>query len=139
MISEQEFERAEARTRKEREAGHVISARYDRRRRRVIAVLITGVEIAFPAVQAEGLADASPEDLAQIEISPTGLGLHWPRLDADLYVPVLLRGDFGSRSWMAAQMGAAGGKARSAAKTSAAKKNGRKGGRPRRMAGGSSP
>ncbi len=138
VISEQEFERAEARAQKEREAGHVISARYDRRRRRVIALLNTGVEIAFPAVQAEGLAGASPEDLAQIEISPTGLGLHWPRLDADLYVPALLRGDFGSRSWMAAQMGAAGGRVRSVAKASAAQKNGRKGGRPRRMAGGSS-
>ncbi len=84
---------------------------------------------------AEGLAGASPDDLAKIEISPTGLGLHWPRLDADLYVPALLQGVFGSRSWMAAQMGAAGGKARSAAKSAAARKNGRKGGRPRRTAG----
>jgi len=84
---------------------------------------------------AKGLAGASPDDLAKIEISPTGLGLHWPRLDADLYVPALLQGVLGSRSWMAAQMGAAGGKARSAAKSAAARKNGRKGGRPRRTAG----
>ncbi|MYF06483.1 MAG: DUF2442 domain-containing protein [Rhodospirillaceae bacterium] len=135
VTSEQEFERAEARSQKEREAGHVISARYDRRRRRVIALLNTGVEIAFPAAQAEGLADASPEDLAQIEISPTGLGLHWPRLDADLYVPALMRGVFGSRSWMAAQMGTAGGRARSAAKAIAARDNGRRGGRPRGTTG----
>ena len=135
-VTEREFERAEARAREEREAGHVLSARYDRRRRRVIVLLNTGVEVTFPAAQAEGLAGASSDDLAQIEISPTGLGLHWPRLDADLYVPALLRGDFGSRSWMAAQMGAAGGRSRSAAKASAARKNGRKGGRPRRAAGG---
>ena len=83
---------------------------------------------------AEGLAGASPDDLAQIEISPTGLGLHWPRLDADLYVPALLQGVFGSRSWMAAQMGAADDKARSAAKSAVARKNGRKGRRPRRTA-----
>ena len=134
-VTEVEFKRAEARAQKEREAGYVRSARYDRRRRRVILQLNTGVELSFAAEMAEGLAGASPGDLAQIEISPSGLGLHWPRLDADLYVPALLQGIFGSGNWMAAQMGAAGGKARSAAKSEAARENGRKGGRPRRTAG----
>lgn len=136
-VTELEFDRAEAQAENEREAGHVLSARYDRRRRRVILELNTGVEMAFPADLAEGLAGASPDDLAQIEISPTGLGLHWPRLDADLYVPALIRGIFGSRNWMAAQVGAAGGRVRSAAKAAAARNNGRKGGRPRRKAAGS--
>ena len=36
----------------------------------------------------------------KIEISPNGLGLHWPQLDADLYVPALIEGAFGSRRWM---------------------------------------
>jgi len=134
-VTEVEFERAEARAQKERQAGCVRSTRYDRRRRRVILQLNTGAELTFPAEMAEGLAGASPGDLAQIEINPTGSGLHWPRLDADLYVPALLQGVFGSRSGMAAQMGAAGGKARSAARSAAARKNGRKGGRPRRTAG----
>ncbi len=131
-ITELELERAAARTREEREAGHVLSARYDRRRRRVVVRLNTGIEVTFPVALAEGLAGASPGDLAEIEVSPTGLGLHWPRLDADLYVPAMLRGVLGSRSWMAAHLGAAGGKARSPAKAAAARKNGRKGGRPRR-------
>ncbi|WP_352509685.1 MULTISPECIES: DUF2442 domain-containing protein [unclassified Mesorhizobium] len=30
-------------------------------------------------------------------ISPTGLGLHWPQLDADVDVPALLQGVFGSK------------------------------------------
>ena len=132
VVTESQFERAEAQTKREREAGHVLSARYDRRRRRVAVRLNTGVEVTFPVALAEGLDRASPDDLAEIEVSPSGLGLHWPRLDADLYVPALLQGVLGSRSWMAAHMGAAGGKARSAAKTAAARKNGRKGGRPRR-------
>ena len=127
--------RAAARTQEERDTGHALSARYDRRRRRVVVRLNTGIEIGFPVALAEGLAGASPEDLAEIEVSPTGLGLHWPKLDADLYVPALLRGVLGSRSWMAAQMGAAGGKSRSPAKAAAARKNGRKGGRPRRATG----
>ncbi len=133
-ISKTDFERATARALEERGAGHVRVARYNRRRGRVIVQLSTGVEVTFPVTLAEGLAGASAEDLAEIEISPTGLGLHWPRLDADLYVPALLQGIFGSRSWMAAHMGAVGGKSRSAAKTTAARENGRKGGRPRRSA-----
>lgn len=66
----------------------------------------TAIEITFPVAPAEGPAGASPEDLA--EVVPTGLGPHWPRLDADLHVPALLRGVLGSGSRTAAQMGAAG-------------------------------
>ena len=135
-VTKTEFEQAKARALAEREAGHVQSARYNRRGGRVTVQLSTGVEVTFPVTLAEGLAGASPEDLAEIEISPTGLGLHWPRLDADLYVPALLQGVFGSRSWMASHMGAAGGKSRSSAKTAASRENGRKGGRPRRTANG---
>ncbi|MEY2340815.1 DUF2442 domain-containing protein [Acidithiobacillus sp. IBUN Pt1247-S3] len=80
---------------------------------------------------AEGLENASPEDLAAIEISPSGLGLHWPKLDADLYVPGLMAGQLGSRSWMASQLGTIGGRARSPAKAISARANGRKGGRPK--------
>ena len=68
----------------------------------MVVQLSTGIELTFPAALAEGLASASPGDLAEIEVSPSGLGLHWPRLDADLYVPALPRGILGSRSWMAA-------------------------------------
>jgi hypothetical protein len=35
-----------------------------------------------------------------IEISPSGLGLNFPALDADLYVPALLQGLLGSQAWM---------------------------------------
>ncbi len=133
-ITEQDLRQAEDRLAAVREAGHAVSARYDRRRSRVVVVLDTGVELAFPTRLAEGLAGASPEDLAAIEISPAGLGLHWPRLDADLYVPALLQGVFGSKAWMARQLGAQGGRARTNAKVAASRENGRKGGRPRKVA-----
>ena len=132
-ITERELRRAEARTETQRQASHAVSARYDRRSSRIIVALNTGVQIAFPADLAEGLAGAAAADLGQIEISPAGLGLHWPRLDADLYVPSL-QGMLGSKSWMARQLGAAGGRARSKAKTVASRENGRKGGRPRKTA-----
>ena len=133
-ITERELNQAETRMAQVREAGYALSARYDQRRSRIVVALSTGVELAFPTRLAEGLANASPEHLADIEISPAGLGLHWPRLDADLYVPSLLQGVFGSKTWMARQLGAEGGRARTLAKAAAARENGRKGGRPRKTA-----
>lgn len=135
-VTESEFKRAGERMGALRQAGHAVSARYDRRSSRIVVELSNGVQMAFPVRLIEGLADAAPDDLAEIEISPAGLGLHWPKLDADVYVPALLKGVFGSKRWMAAELGAAGGKARSAAKAAASRENGRKGGRPRRTASG---
>ena len=133
-ITKQQFEKAEARSQALRQSGYTVSARYDELGSRVIVDLNTGVQIAFPTALTEGLANASPEDLAEIEISPAGLGLHWPRLDADVYVPALLDGIFGSRRWMAQQLGRTGGQSRSAAKRVAARQNGLKGGRPKKTA-----
>jgi len=135
-VTEAEVDEAERRMGAARDAGYAVSARYDRRTSRVVVMLNTGVQLAFPANLAEGLAGAPPESLADVQISPAGLGLYWPRLDADLYIPALLEGVFGSRSWMARQMGANGGRARTDAKAAAARENGRKGGRPRKVAAG---
>lgn len=135
-MTDQDVQQAEKRMAALRENGFAVSARYDRRAARIVVDLSTGVQVAFPVRLAEGLADASATDLADIEISPSGLGLHWPKLDADLYIPALLQGVFGSKRWMAAQLGAVGGRVRSPAKSAAARDNGRKGGRPRKAAGG---
>lgn len=135
-VTDREFQQAEARAKALREAGHAVAARYDRRVSRVVVRLNTGVEVAFPVKLVEGLGAALPDALAEIEISPSGLGLHWPKLDADVYVPGLLQGVFGSEPRTAAQLGAAGGKARTPAKSAAARANGRKGGRPRRAIDG---
>lgn len=131
-VTEKEYTEAKARMEALRQAGHAVAARYDRKASRIVVRLSTGLELSFPPALAEGLADATPVDLADIEISPAGLGLHWPKLDADLYVPALLQGVFGSRRWMAAQLGAAGGRAHTKAKAASSRANGRKGGRPRR-------
>jgi len=133
-ISKQELAQAKERMAAMREAGFAVSARYDRRTSRIVVRLSTGLELAFPPKLAECLAGATPADLAEIEISPAGQGLHWPTLDADLYLPALLQGVFGSENWLAQRLGAAGGRARSAAKAAAARENGRKGGRPGKSA-----
>lgn len=131
-ITEQELAQAEQRMAAAQSASRAVSARYDLRTSRIIVRLDSDLELAFPPRLAEGLAGAAPADLAEIEISPAGLGLHWPKLNADLYVPTLLQGVFGTRQWIAAQLGAAGGRACSEAKASSARENGRKGGRPRK-------
>jgi hypothetical protein len=133
-MDEREIDKAELRMAALRQAGHAVSARYDQHSGRVVVDFNTGVQFAFPVKLAEGLADAAPESLGQIEITPAGLGLHWPRLDVDLYLPALLQGVFGSRRWMAQQLGAEGGRVRTDAKVAAARTNGRKGGRPRKPA-----
>jgi Protein of unknown function (DUF2442) len=108
------------------------AARYDRKADRVILSLNTNLEIMFSPKNAEGLEHAKPSQLEPIEISPSGYGIHFPKLDADLYVPALLEGFLGSRKWMAARLGAQGGKSRTTAKASAARANGALGGRPRK-------
>lgn len=110
-----------------------VAARYDRRTGRVVIELSTGVGITFKPQSAQGLEKARPADLTEIEISPSGLGLHIPALDADLYLPALLDGLLGSRKWMAASMGKVGGQASTQAKAAAARANGKLGGRPRKV------
>jgi hypothetical protein len=100
-----------------------LAARYDRRVARIMVTLTNGLELAFPPHLAEGLAGAKPADLALIEITPTGLGLHWPRLDADLYLPSLLEGIFGSPRWMAALNVKSGNRTPAQAKPLAASKS----------------
>ncbi len=109
-----------------------VAARYDRRIGRVVIDLSTGFSIAFKPHKAQGLENAKPEQLAKIEISPSGFGIYFPDLDADLYLPGLLEGVFGSRRWMAAQLGQTGGRSTSAAKTAASRSNGKRGGRPKK-------
>ncbi|MFM0150854.1 DUF2442 domain-containing protein [Paraburkholderia sp. RL18-085-BIA-A] len=90
-----------------------------------------GVTLAVPARLIQGLARASATDLSKIEITPAGWGLHFPRLDADVYVPALFEGIYGSKAWMK-QAARVAGSTRSAAKAAAARENGKKGGRPRK-------
>jgi hypothetical protein len=104
------------------------AARHDTGGDTLIISLSTGAEVLLPRGNIQGLAQAAPADLTGIEITPSGYGLHFPKIDVDLLVPALLEGVFGSRAWMAAQLGAQGGKATSKAKAAAARANGKRGG-----------
>jgi len=88
-----------------------------RRTGRVVIDLSSGLSIAFKPQDAQGFEHAEPEQLRKIEISPSGLGLHFPVIDADIYLPALLEGFLGSRRWMAARLGKVGGRVKSHTKT----------------------
>ena len=108
----------------------VRAARYDGRLGRIVVELTNGCTFAFPPRLAQGLEEATDEQLAEIKILGAGYGLHWEALDADLSIPGLLAGLFGTKAYMARQAG----QATSPAKAAAARANGAKGGRPRRSA-----
>jgi len=135
-ISKAVVKRAEKRMAREQQRGRAVAASYDARNKRVMLELDTGLWIGFFAEDAEGLSGASSRELSNIEISPSGLGLYWPKLDADIYLPALLDGLLGSRKWVAAKLGAAGGRVKSRAKAAASRENGKRGGRPRKIAAG---
>ncbi|MEX8518564.1 MAG: DUF2442 domain-containing protein [Leptothrix sp. (in: b-proteobacteria)] len=130
MIDEASFAKASEHGRRTLARGPLATAAiYEAGRIRV--ELNNGCAFVFPVEHAQGLAGALAADLQTIEVTGAGLGLYWPKLDADLYVPALIKGVLGTKQWMA-QIGAAGGKASTTAKAVAARANGKLGGRPRK-------
>jgi hypothetical protein len=83
-LTEPDMAAADARLAEElRHTATAVAARYDRGRGRVVVRLNTGFEVMFAPHDAEGLERAAAADLEEIEISPTGLGLHflgWTRI-----------------------------------------------------------
>ena len=130
-ITDQQLVRARGEMQRLQETSAVVSVRYQRSTRRVLLELVSGMQLSVPVDRVQGLSEASASQLSEIEVSPSGLALHWPQLDADVYVPGLLQGALGSKKWMASLMGRVGGKSTSDAKRTAARQNGRLGGRPR--------
>jgi Protein of unknown function (DUF2442) len=93
--------------------------------------LNSGVVMGFPYQQLQGLKHAASKQLAEVEITTSGYGLHWDSLDVDLSVPELVAGLFGTKTWMA-ELGRQGGRAKSLAKAQSSRENGSRGGRPRK-------
>ena|ERR1700722_16593810 len=113
-----------------------IRVHYDRSAGTLLIDLSSKLTLSFSPHDAQGLESATPRQLAEVEISPSGFGIHFPRIDADLYVPGLLEGFLGSKKWMASRLGQLGGQSRSRAKKASSRANGKLGGRPRKAARG---
>ncbi len=129
-ISHEQVKAAEERGRRLQREYAASAAHYDRQTGRVVVSFPTEIQISFVPGKVQGLSEASERDLEQIELSPSGLSLHFPSVDADVYIPALMQNILGSKSWMA-KIGQAGGAVRSERKANAARENGRLGGRPK--------
>jgi hypothetical protein len=133
IITEQHKREADARMKERIAAGpSAVSVSYRSNDDRILIELSNGTLVGIRAHDIQGLEHALPEELAVIELTPLGDGLHFPAIDADLYLPALLADVLGSRTFMARRLGKAGGASRSAAKAEAARANGARGGRPRK-------
>jgi hypothetical protein len=136
-VTDAEFKRAEALGRVMLETEpRALAARYERATGRVVIDLVNGCSYAFPSGLVQDLQGASDDDLAGVAVDGFGFNLHFPALDADLYVPALVSGIFGSRAWMTRELARIAGRKTSPAKASAARANGAKGGRPRKVVRG---
>ncbi len=92
--------------------------------------LTNGCTFAFPPRLAQGLESATEEQFAKVEVLGAGCRLHWEALDADLSLPGLLAGLFGTEAHQARLAAWA----KSPAKAATAQANGTKSRRPRKSA-----
>src|SRR6202047_3940460 len=126
MALHDNFELANQRAKELQEAvPKAVSAHYDRKSGHIVISLSSKLLLSFSPRDAQGLENAKPSQLDEIEITPSGFGIHFPKLDADLYVPGLLEGFLGSKKWMASKLGQVGGQSRRKDKRTAARGNGR--------------
>ncbi len=100
-----------------------VDVRFDKRSRRIKLRLDTGLDVMFDPRAAYGLEAATDDDFVGAVIEGGGTVLHLPRLDADFSVARLLEGFLGPLDWT-----------RREARAEASRRNGAKGGRPRKVA-----
>ena len=107
-IDSKEFDRQYAEA-KERGEYHLQStpraetAHYDAKRKRVVVELSNGCVFMFPPELAQGLADASAKDLAEVRVMPSGFAIGWDKLDVHFSLTGLMAGEFGNKDWVAQQ------------------------------------
>ena len=112
---------------------HAKTASYDPDSRQIDVGLTNGASFSFPVEWIASLRTATEAQLAEVEVDPVGVGLHWESLDEDLLVIGMARMVFGPRVISRAAASLAGS-VRSEAKAKAARENGKLGGRPRKNA-----
>ena len=89
------------------------SVRYDRDTRGIVVDLKNGNTFIFPPRLVEGLAGASTEEIAGVELGPRGAALFWRNLDQHYSLAGLTAGVFGSKAWMVEHLRKAGSGAKS--------------------------
>jgi hypothetical protein len=106
-----------------------ISVRYEPEAGQVRIDLNNGCTLVVPTQLLQGLRDAAPKDLKQVQVMGPGLAIEWPRLDMQFTIEGLLAGVFGTKAWMA-ELGHRRSKTAAPAKARKGRRPGRKEGRP---------
>jgi hypothetical protein len=114
---------------REAQRGYALTLRYDREADAFVLTLRTGSRLTIPRIALEELRDATNAQLEQVVLSRSGGSIHCAPLDIDISVPGLVRDMTGAADWLAR-----GGSTKTPAKVQAARKNGAKGGRPKKTA-----
>ena len=73
------------------QAARAVAVRYLPLRDRVEIELASGWSVQVPRSFSARLSKASTQDCGRIEIVDCGLGLHWPAVDEDWYVPAVIQ------------------------------------------------
>lgn len=88
--SDETIERARRAGAESLNAPRAVAARYLADRQRIEIDLSSGWSIQVPRTFSVLTAKADAAACSQIEITDSGLGLHWPLLDDDWYVPAVV-------------------------------------------------
>lgn len=89
-VTEEMLAKASAAGAKELERPRAKEVRYEAERVRLVIELVSGATLDIPLPMTERLSNASERERGVMELTPFGLGIHWPLVDEDLYVPRLV-------------------------------------------------
>lgn len=89
-VTEEMLRKASAAGDKELDRPRAKAVRYDAERVRLVIELVSGATLDIPLPMTERLLNASERERSTMVLTPFGLGIHWPLVDEDLYVPRLV-------------------------------------------------
>jgi hypothetical protein len=99
-ITDEEIEAALEEAKEFDDEPRAASAEYVSATDAVMIHLSTGGRLIIPREDLQGLENATPRQLAEIQLWGGGISLSWPQLDVDHYLPHLLEHRYGSDAWM---------------------------------------
>ena len=90
IVNDAQIAAARAAGERSLQAPRAVAVRYLRVRDRVEIDLASGWSVQVPRSFSARLAEASLADCERVELVDAGLGLHWPAIDEDWYVPAVI-------------------------------------------------
>jgi hypothetical protein len=109
------------------------TVKYVKHHNLLIIGLNNGQRLVLPLEDVPELAKVTKKQFENWELLGRGTAINFPDVDIALPIDGIIEGVYGHRRWMS-ELGQKGGSATTPAKKRASRKNGKKGGRPRKVA-----